>query len=944
MREMEKKDVKMRWSEEEVSLLALKEVELVRGGTRFLNIALLTFSMNRSVEAIKKVRQRADYKLLVSKLLNAAEGQGTSGIRAPALTSFAFVEHILNTVGAPPHDQSSNELLSIVRAARVVSKDESLCKLTATLISILPTREQRSQTRPPVLESLNSRQRRRMLYAQTQRNFKQHQGRCIKSIIEGARTIPIPSQDRMEPYWRAIMEKEELVSPVDELLHRNLNDVWSPITVDEIKHSLPSLTKSPGLDGVTSQDLRNIPHEKLMIVYNMIMFCEKCPFHLQKAKTVFLPKGNEAVEPGDFRPITIPPVSVRHLHSIIAHRINVQFKFDSRQRAFRPTNGCADNTTLLDMVLRNNHQNYNACYIASLDISKAFDSVSHGTILGTLRSYGFPEGFVAYMDNIYSNSTTVLMAEDWGSGDIHPKRGVKQGDPLSPVIFNLIINRLLEKLPDEVGVSVGSTNINAIAFADDIVLLASTPKGLQLLLDLTHEFFNSCGMMVNRSKCFTVSIEASGKKKHTFVGQRAFKIGGYNIPVLNRSEEWCYLGINFTADGRSKFYPHVLLGPKLANLRKAPLKPQQRLHALRTFLIPQLYHRLTLGNVMIGSLNKTDALIREAVRNWLNLPKDVPNAFFHAPTSHGGLGIPALRWVAPCLRLHCLENLNLPRQGEALTANTLLASELDKAKRRLQVDGELLISTSAINSFWSKKLHASVDGTGLREAGDAPFAHRWIREPSKLLTGSDYLNCIKLRINALPSKSRTTRGRARLDRNCRGGCLVPETTNHILQKCHRTHGSRVERHDSVVKFLKRSLDGKGWVTNLEPHLLTSSGLRKPDLVAIKDNDAVVIDAQIVTDGYNTNVMHQTKVRKYDTDEIKDLIKERFNVPGVVVTSATLNWRGIWAKQSINELLALGIINKNAAALVSTRVAIGGVRSFRIFNQMTAVRSVRTGVG
>ena len=99
---------------------------------------------------------------------------------------------------------------------------------------------------------------------------------------------------------------------------------------------------------------------------------------------------------GDFRTITTPSVCVKHLHSIIANRINRTFKFDPRQRAFRLTNGCADNTTLLDMVLRDRHQRYEPCYIASFDVSKAFDSVSHKAIFGTLKSYGIPEGFVTY--------------------------------------------------------------------------------------------------------------------------------------------------------------------------------------------------------------------------------------------------------------------------------------------------------------------------------------------------------------------------------------------------------------------------------------------------------------------------------------------------------------------------------------------------------------------
>lgn len=57
---------------------------------------------------------------------------------------------------------------------------------------------------------------------------------------------------------------------------------------------------------------------------------------------------------------------------------------------------------------------------------------------------------------------------------MRPTTGVKQGDPLSPLLFNLVIDRLLRSLPEEIGATLGEGQINAIAFADDLILLANT--------------------------------------------------------------------------------------------------------------------------------------------------------------------------------------------------------------------------------------------------------------------------------------------------------------------------------------------------------------------------------------------------------------------------------------------------------------------------------------
>ena len=88
------------------------------------------------------------------------------------------------------------------------------------------------------------------------------------------------------------------------------------------------------------------------------------------------------------------------------------------------------------------------------------------------------------------------------------------------------------------------------------------------------------------------------------------------------------------------------LVPLLDRLTKAPLKPQQRLFALKVFLLPKIYHHMVLERVTIRSLNEIDT-VREFVRQWIALPNDTPTAYFHAPMTEGGLGIPSLRRMAP---------------------------------------------------------------------------------------------------------------------------------------------------------------------------------------------------------------------------------------------------------------------------------------------------------
>lgn len=171
------------------------------------------------------------------------------------------------------------------------------------------------------------------------------------------------------------------------------------------------------------------------------------------------------------------------------------------------------------------------------------------------------------------------------------------------------------------------------------------------------------------------------------------------MPSLTRHNEWRYLGINFIADGRCMYLPQNELDPLLDKLSKAPLKPQQRLHVLRVALIPQLYHKLILGYVMIGSLNMTDRMIRSELRGWLHLPKDAPTAFFHTAIAQGGLGIPSVRCQAPHLRKIRLTNIRLPNLDQVATANTFAGSQIDEVNKRLRDEGRTLSSSKDISTY-----------------------------------------------------------------------------------------------------------------------------------------------------------------------------------------------------------------------------------------------------
>lgn len=185
-------------------------------------------------------------------------------------------------------------------------------------------------------------------------------------------------------------------------------DPFTVISTQEIKTAMPSAGSSAGPDGFIGKDLRSCPMVILQVLLNLLILHGRIPTALQGARTTFIPKTDEASSVGYFRPITVASILVRLFHKILSRRILEDVDLDIRQRAFIPVDGCGENIAILSTTLHEAKTSYKPLYMASLDISKAFDSVSTKAIIRGARRKGLSPAFINYLEHFYATSTTVL--------------------------------------------------------------------------------------------------------------------------------------------------------------------------------------------------------------------------------------------------------------------------------------------------------------------------------------------------------------------------------------------------------------------------------------------------------------------------------------------------------------------------------------------------------
>uniref|UniRef100_A0A0C9QX33 PO21 protein n=1 Tax=Fopius arisanus TaxID=64838 RepID=A0A0C9QX33_9HYME len=798
------------------------------------------------------------------------------------------------------------------------------------------TRLRRGRRGPVSNIQLSKRKQRQRDYRAIQVLWNKNMSKAASKILDGdADKVPHPSLKTQEKFWRPILEdKQELPSTSMDTwtIDDSLKDIFMPITTDEVIESKPDARSAAGPDGVSAGDwLRKVPERIKTIIFNAILYSGKIPPIWRDSRTILIPKENGTLDPAKFRPISISSVVLRHMHRVLSNRLLEKQLLDERQRAFIKADGLADNVFVLSTVINDARSRLRELHVAAIDVKKAFDTVSHGAIERVLQDKGFPPEFVKYIMTMYTSAVTVLEIDGERSSTIHPGQGVRQGDPLSSLIFNMVIDVIIKRIPGFYGYNLGGVQINALAFADDLVLLTESREGLQDVLDGVVRDLALHGLSPMPNKCLALSLVPSGKvKKIRTLSAKTFRIAGCYIPQIGVADTWKHLGVTFCHKGPAA--ARIDIEDPLMKITQAPLKPQQRLTMLKMFLLPRFTHSLVFGRSNSGMLRKLDRTVRKFVRNWLFLPTDVPLGFYHAPISDSGLGIMSFESAIPELLRRRLINLSCSDFSIARAIRNQ-----DWVISRLKWCDQARVE----NSDWAKKLHASVDGWELREARNSTLSTSWLHDPFVTIPAREFIQNVRTRINALPSRVRTTRGTFRRQNEsilCRAGCGETESTAHIIQRCMRTHGGRVLRHDAICGTVAKLLRAKGFEVHQEETYRTREGARKPDIIAVNDAGANIIDVQIVSGARPLQQAHNTKRQKYaNNSDLLNSVSDRFQViPASIRTSSvTISWRGIWCGESAEFLRYLGI-PKSSLRGVTTRVLQGSHLNFNRFNAMTSV--------
>lgn len=289
------------------------------------------------------------------------------------------------------------------------------------------------------------------------------------------------------------------------------------ITLLEIDEALSKLkdNKAPGEERLPveffkygSDDLKKV----LVVVLNRVVRGEDVDWKNKSIVLPFFKKGNKD-DPSNYRCITLVNPLDKVISSVLYNRlfswVNNQNIVKENQAGFRPGYSTTDNLFNLNFLVEYMwFKGKKRVYCFFVDFKSAFDGVSRASLFFKLQSLGVSLKYIRMLEVLYNGTMNSVWNGSSMSEWFETKNGVKQGCILSPLLFALFINDLVDFIKG--GVTVRGQKINMFLYADDIAFIADDPRCLQLMINRLRTYCEIWGLRVNMLKSQIMVMRKSG--------------------------------------------------------------------------------------------------------------------------------------------------------------------------------------------------------------------------------------------------------------------------------------------------------------------------------------------------------------------------------------------------------------------------------------------------
>lgn len=407
-----------------------------------------------------------------------------------------------------------------------------------------------------------------------------------------------------------------------------------PITEGEVKQAIIKLNKNsaPGSDGLTSDLYKNHPDFFAVVLaelFNTMLEEHTAPKSFLISIIKLIPKLENSLNVGEFRPISLLNTDLKILSHVLAARLRgpLDKLIRKHQLAYLPKRSI--HTAIIRARLAKEKLGKSNCIVA-MDFSKAFDRMDREYILELLTAIGCPDIIKSLIAIIYSDTKAFIEIGGYLSRPIKIDNGIKQGCPLSALLFILGIEPLLQAIRRNNSIK-SNQPLKVVAYADDINVFVKK-SCLSNLLEEVKKFNKVSKLEINidKTKVLTLGSLPGGYKQVS-----SLKILGFNLD----------LGETL----KSKTTP---LENSLNNSSKVSLKCmtlRARSMNIETFVTSKLLYILRHLDLSKTYLEKLEMKLINCL--WLGGKHSVNKRLLYFPAAKGGVGFKNLNLLVAAAKI-----------------------------------------------------------------------------------------------------------------------------------------------------------------------------------------------------------------------------------------------------------------------------------------------------
>ena len=173
------------------------------------------------------------------------------------------------------------------------------------------------------------------------------------------------------------------------------------------------------------------------------------------------------------------------------------------QNAYVKGRSIFDAVRTIDDILDYTRHTKMSGILVAIDFEKAFDSLDHVYLVKVLNAFNFGPSFIQWIRTLYSNISSCIINNGFTSDYFAVGRGVRQGDPLSPLLFILGLEILACSIRENdkiQGIQIDNSEVTLTLFADDLTCFLRNRSSYDCLRDCLSKFSECSGLKVNEEK------------------------------------------------------------------------------------------------------------------------------------------------------------------------------------------------------------------------------------------------------------------------------------------------------------------------------------------------------------------------------------------------------------------------------------------------------------